>query len=706
MKYCIIYTGEKKITKETIDAVGFYQWANALDGDICHIDEILHNYQDGDYDLVHFQLLQKNLHAIQSFRDKIGVNSKTKIMASMDISPKLWKVEFVRPQQLMDMIKCIDFVTATEYTIAKCLEEASGRKVFDIPYPADLNKIRSYKTNCKRKTLLTVLNDTPIDQYEVFKNAGFKFLKPLLYIFKKKISLLFKKVIGIDLSFIYFNDQERSDKLLKLEWDKIKKSPLSVINVNEKELCNRLSGSKLVLSMYKEPINGKLIIYAAALGCQLVGQATTEATRRCYAPNAHSNDDYKNFKGSFWWLIKEDATNRFLPLQAENKVEFYNHSNMRKKMMDFVWDVTREDCFLYARSNKLQVKTDYFESMKLISGPSKIKYDLFECILVCPIRNGDEFISTYLAHYRSMGIKHFIFIDNGSDDDTIQLLSNQSDITLYKTSLEFSHYESEIRRVIIEEHCRGNWVLCTDVDELFDFPFSDKINLTQFLQYQYKKGYTAVTAHMLDMFGDEKVYKSNALIESNDLRELYPYYDISKLEKEPYFDRWKGYNCHNTIPNENIVCSYGGVRNHHFKPSSHKIMNLKHSLLFVDENIEPFVNPHFSNKVKISDVSCVLRHYKFTKSLKERIYKFFDYKSDNPYHNEEYKAYYNVLKDKDSFDLCSEFTERYGHVNQLIKSNFVAVSEDYNNWVEVHKSKKNQFDRNKDLSFGKQSISA
>ncbi len=683
MKYCIIYSGEKKISKNTIDAVSFYQWAHVFDGDIHHIDEIYPNLQDGQYDLVHFMLTQENLSAIKAFREKIGYNSCTKIMASIDIPESLWEVEFSDIEALLHTTACIDYYTATEYTIAQSLEKLIHKKVIDIPYPADLEKIRSYKTPDTNKTLLTILNENPIDQHKIMKGLNFKFLKPLLYVFRKKILYQLKKIANVDLTFIYHKDQDRSKRLSDMQYKKIVKSPFPVTCVNERELCAILSKSKLVLSMYKEPSYGKLVIYAATLGCQFVGQANTDATRRCYTQTAHRYNDYKRFGQSFWWLCKERASNKFLPKNAMNKAEYYNHANMRKKMLDFLWDQTGEVCFKYAPQKSLKIRNNYFESMKLISGPSQIHYGLFECIAVSLIRNGEEYINTYLAHYRSLGIKHFIFVDNGSDDNSVKMLSNQPDVTLYTTSLEFSHYEAEMRRIIIEHHCRGKWVLCMDIDELFDFPLSDKIDLSGFLQYQYEKGYTAVTAHMVDMFGDENTYKSNLYSINENLKELYPLYDISKVQKEDYFKNWHGYNCYNEIASKNVICSYGGIRNHHFKPSSHKIMNLKHPLLFIDDRIDPFLNPHFSNKVKISEVSCILRHYKFTKSLKKRINKFFEYKSDNIYHNEEYKAYYKVLKDKDSFDLCTNTTKKFVHINEFIHADFVTISEDYKNWVEA-----------------------
>ncbi len=51
----------------------------------------------------------------------------------------------------------------------------------------------------------------------------------------------------------------------------------------------------------------------------------------------------------------------------------------------------------------------------------------------------------------------------------------------------------------------GRWCLYVDIDELFDYPYSEVVSLDSFLRYLTSKSYTAVMAHMLDMFPEALV---------------------------------------------------------------------------------------------------------------------------------------------------------------------------------------------------------
>jgi hypothetical protein len=46
-------------------------------------------------------------------------------------------------------------------------------------------------------------------------------------------------------------------------------------------------------------------------------------------------------------------------------------------------------------------------------GPLDVPRESTECLLVCLVRNGEEHIPAFLAHYRALGVRHFFFIDNG-----------------------------------------------------------------------------------------------------------------------------------------------------------------------------------------------------------------------------------------------------------------------------------------------------
>src|SRR6476661_6368945 len=72
--------------------------------------------------------------------------------------------------------------------------------------------------------------------------------------------------------------------------------------------------------------------------------------------------------------------------------------------------------------------------VKHIYGPAKISYSLDELLVISVVRNGELYVKSFLDHYRSMGVKHFVFLDNGSTDHTGEMLCEHDDVTLLQTN--------------------------------------------------------------------------------------------------------------------------------------------------------------------------------------------------------------------------------------------------------------------------------
>src|SRR3954453_679134 len=159
-----------------------------------------------------------------------------------------------------------------------------------------------------------------------------------------------------------------------------------------------------------------------------------------------------------------------------------------------------------------------------ISGPTAISPEHDAVVVICVMRNGGLHISSFLEHYRSLGVANFIILDNDSTDSGIEVLARENDVTLLQTSAPYHAYENTMKRFLAEQYCRGCWCLCADIDELFDFPLSRQIPLRSFIQYLEDNDYNAVITQMLDMFSKTPFLKltSNS---SDKLREEYKFYD-------------------------------------------------------------------------------------------------------------------------------------------------------------------------------------
>jgi len=141
-------------------------------------------------------------------------------------------------------------------------------------------------------------------------------------------------------------------------------------------------------------------------------------------------------------------------------------------------------------------------SVKHLHGPKKIAYGPDELVVVCIVRNGRPYIKAFIDHHLSLGFKHIVFLDNGSDDDTVAFARDHEHVTVIQSRLPYKKYEGAMIQYLISRFGKGRWSLYLDIDELFDYPFSDVVSLNSLLRYLNERSYTAVVTQVLDMFAD------------------------------------------------------------------------------------------------------------------------------------------------------------------------------------------------------------
>lgn len=309
-------------------------------------------------------------------------------------------------------------------------------------------------------------------------------------------------------------------------------------------------------------------------------------------------------------------------------------------------------------------------SIKCVYGLEKVQYSDDELIALSVVRNGELHIKSFIEHHFSIGIKHIVFLDNGSTDSTIDIARQYQNITILQTYCPYQVYESLMKKYLVYRFSKQRWNLFVDVDELFDYPFSGKISLNQFLNYLNKHCYTAVVAQMLDLFSDQPLNQLDNRKEDS-LKEYYQYYDISNIRKTIY--------PYGKLFNPDIKMYFGGIRKSMFGTDNGLT---KAPLTFIDNKIRVFVDCHHVKNAQIADLTSVLLHYPFIQTFYEKVldavvtgrYRFSA--------NEEYKKYWEKLKQEAEINFRTVTTCKLDSIDCLINENFLVVSEDYLKWVE------------------------
>src|SRR5215208_4179682 len=354
------------------------------------------------------------------------------------------------------------------------------------------------------------------------------------------------------------------------------------------------------------------------------------------------------------------------------------------------------------------------DSIEHLYGPEAVPYAEDELVLLCLLRDGRPYIKSFVEHHFSLGVKHLFFLDNGSTDGTVEAFKEYDNVTVLRTRLPFKEYQLSMRQYLIERFAKkGRWCLCVDIDELFDYPYSDVVSLGSLLRYLNERSYTAVVAQMLDMFPEEPLSDaaSEESQEDEPLKERHRFYDISNVHGQYYSDTHPDERDHyayrhglfdvsdiviqdfkgkkvqkaqdhwayrracgtgNVLANEEIEVYKDGIQDTVFGDAPPLT---KHPLVFLDEKIKPMdTSPHSVSEARIADFTCVLYHYKFLSYLYKLVQRAV---RQDRYGHKRHEKWLEVLEKTPNLLVKGENARELTSVNELVENLFLVVSEEY-----------------------------
>ncbi|WP_342077764.1 glycosyltransferase family 2 protein [Yoonia sp. SS1-5] len=152
----------------------------------------------------------------------------------------------------------------------------------------------------------------------------------------------------------------------------------------------------------------------------------------------------------------------------------------------------------------------------------------------CCVHNEALRLPYFLAHYRALGVAHFLFVDNSSDDDTAALLRDQPDVSLWQTdaSYRLARFGMDWLGWLHLRFGHGHWCLTVDADELLIYPEHDTRGLPDLADWLSRQGRRSFGALMLDMCPKGAVTQSDVDAGTNPLDAI-PYFDATH-----YRSRW------------------------------------------------------------------------------------------------------------------------------------------------------------------------
>lgn len=297
---------------------------------------------------------------------------------------------------------------------------------------------------------------------------------------------------------------------------------------------------------------------------------------------------------------------------------------------------------------QLQLYSFVHHPLTIISDTLNMSDDPCEPTILVVVKNDLDRIRLFFKHYRNLGVKQFVVMDNCSTDGTLEWVSQQPGVRCYGIYVK---YKTENRVAWIEKALAltgyNRWYVVVDSDELLDYIGSEQHQVKDLILHAKDNGYRHLNGYMLDMYSDQPLFAEEC--GCNEIVSRFRYFDVSG-----YYPK----NYHSRIIDTEINSLRGGPRARLFK---NKEISLNKQSIFYFDPETLYSNSHYLWPYQGSEgkpCSFVLRHYKFLKQDLDEFEKRIEEKS---FWNgsKEYKSYLNAYQDNSGISMMHDESKEY-----------------------------------------------
>ncbi len=284
-----------------------------------------------------------------------------------------------------------------------------------------------------------------------------------------------------------------------------------------------------------------------------------------------------------------------------------------------------------------------------------------DILAMATVRNEVVRLPFFLDHYRKLGVGHFLFVDNGSDDGTRAYLEGQEDVSLWSTthSYRLSRFGLDWLTWLQIKHAHDHWCLTLDADEILIYPYFETRPLAALTEWLDRTDRRSFGALMLDMYPKGRV-QAQVYQPGDDPMEHLCWFDGGNymIQKQARLES---------------LWIQGGVRARTFfaedprrAPTMGKVPLVKWHWRYVYVNSSHALLPRELNQVYDEDggekTSGILLHTKFLNTVVEKSREEKDRK-EHFANSDLYNAYYDALIDNP--DLWCDHSIRLTSWRQL-----------------------------------------
>lgn len=285
-----------------------------------------------------------------------------------------------------------------------------------------------------------------------------------------------------------------------------------------------------------------------------------------------------------------------------------------------------------------------------------------DVLLFACMRNEAARLPYFLKHYRALGVRHFLIVDNASEDGTADLLVGQPDVSVWQslTSYKASRFGMDWLTWLQRKFGHGHWCVTVDADELLVYPDCDMRDLTALTDWMAKHGQIMLGSMMLDLYPKGRL-DDQTYVAGQDPREVLAWYDAFGywVQKQPKMDnlwlqggpRARRFfkDCPQHAPTLNKIPLVLWNRSFVYVNSTHNALPIKLNRTYESTNLEP--------------VSGVLLHTKFLPDTAQRAAAE-KARGEHFSNSADFDAYYDALTENPN--LWTEESTRYTGIDTFI----------------------------------------
>ncbi len=299
----------KQLLDEEVTRTGLYQWLNVFNGEVKYPKEVV---DFNDYDIIQINMSAQDINLVNSIKEQLKPESKTKIVLNNDYTTELWGLSFEYPDTMRRELSGADMLFGTEYFQTTSLSELVGRQCYIIPHPADIKRMKSIAP-IPKKDLISVI----WRRYDKFSYIP--------HLAARNHGLM-TQLIGYDKSL------DPKVYLTTTLYDYVFEG------TNFFDFCDQMRESKIVYDPFTFHSYSRTTVDTAALGIACVVSNRTQSGNICYPYTCVDPYDTKSARDLIQRLINDKEFYDLVVNTALDRCEFYNHVNSKERYLTALKD--------------------------------------------------------------------------------------------------------------------------------------------------------------------------------------------------------------------------------------------------------------------------------------------------------------------------------------------------------------------------------